>query len=306
MRYGRIKSTEKIAYYYISCQTAQNLDLFDPEYVRDWIYARIVALATIYYVHHHAICVLSNQYQLLSSMHIPELELVDLEARYNAYQSLFGTKDRPWHPDMASEWHARLTDLSSFMKDLNQSVAVFVNRVNHGMGHVFRDRFKSCLLETGPSLLACLAFVDCSSLREGNVREPGAYEFCSIGRFRMRGRRAAGVSIPPITQLPGLKPRARHKAYAALIGKLIYFRYEPHPRISPTDAFEAFLEDFDVEEIINLVFQRTKWLANSLVVGSKAFCEPITKKILGLTNPRLRALSNKLFTNHQRAGPYSR
>ena len=141
-RHNRIKPRKDGALYHVMSRTAQQLFLFSPETIRSWIYQRILDLAGVYYVSLHAVCVLENHYHVVLSMQLPELVDRDLEARFNRYKDLL-SKPRPWwewETEVATDWYRRLTDLSSFMKDLNQSIAAYVNAKNDKKGAVVGDR----------------------------------------------------------------------------------------------------------------------------------------------------------------------
>ena len=68
-------------------------------------------------------------------------------------------------PEKLAEIRSRLSDLSWWMRLLNQRVAQRANLEDEASGRFFEDRFKAVPLIDEPSLLACAAYVDLNLIR---------------------------------------------------------------------------------------------------------------------------------------------
>ena len=77
----------------------------------------------------------------------------------------------------------------------------------------------------------------------------------------------------------------------------------------PTEhaELEALVSRVDVAEIAGLVLRRTRWMINSLILGSEGFCSEMIARFSLQTGhydgPRPFALGGCLYNGRQRAGP---
>jgi hypothetical protein len=77
-------------------------------------------------------------------------------------------------------YRQRLTDLSWFMKCLNESIAKEANREDSCTGHFWESRFKSQALRTEEAVLSCMAYVDLNPVRAKMAETPEASDHTSI------------------------------------------------------------------------------------------------------------------------------
>jgi len=284
------------AHYHVTSGTCRGLALFEAHAVRDEIYELINAFSSVYYVTLHAICVLENRYHIVLTMGLPEIDEQDLRQRFDRYEALRAGRPRSWDPETMNRWHTRLADLSMFMKDLNQWIARRINLTLGQGGTVFGERFRSCLIESGPALLASMVYVECQPLSNKITRRLNCYRYSSLGRSSLSGTREAGITIPRECFTRRYRPKRRRQLFAERVHQVAEENRRdlgPPPR-EPEKA------------IVWLTWERTGWLMNSIVVGSKVFCEEVMKGYHPGSNRRFHPICGWLYSNHVRAGPYLR
>ncbi|MCC9600515.1 hypothetical protein LOC67_08075 [Stieleria sp. JC731] len=116
-------------------------------------------------------------------------------------------------PTKIAEIRKRLSDVSWWMRLLNQRVAQRANRDDEQCGRFWQDRFRAIRIDDEASLLACAAYVDLNPIRAGLAQTIDRSEFTSI-RLRIDSDRQAKHQSDRIRQ-NGQPARYRRDAFLA-------------------------------------------------------------------------------------------
>ncbi len=131
-------------------------------------------------------CIMSNHYHLV--LFSPgKISTEEIKTRW---QNFYGQSKGHYHPEPLWEspktiekWSQRLSDVSDFMKVLQQSFTAWYNRIHNRRGHFWADRFKSVILGGGNSLLRCIKYVELNPLRANILDENNNYKYSSYGIY---------------------------------------------------------------------------------------------------------------------------
>jgi len=162
---------------------------------KQWIVDKLAELSDVFMIDVCAYAVMSNHYHLVlkinheQAQNLSENEVIKrwillfkgnvLIAKY-----LKGECKTTAELDKVGEtvdlWRERLSDISWFMRCLNETVAHMANKEDKCTGRFWEGRFKSQALLNEQALLSCMAYVDLNPIRAGLADSVDASEFTSI------------------------------------------------------------------------------------------------------------------------------
>ncbi|MFQ3244606.1 MAG: REP element-mobilizing transposase RayT [Arenicella sp.] len=150
------------------------------EHRRSWLEIKLLKTAEIFAVKLCSYAVMSNHYHVV--LHIrPDIaqSLTELEVVKRWHQCFNGTllSQRFINGEPLSEnqwkalrkeikcWRSRLSDISWYMRIVNEAIARQANKEDKCTGRFWEGRFKSQALLDDQALLSCMAYVDLNPIR---------------------------------------------------------------------------------------------------------------------------------------------
>ena len=167
----------------------------DYEHRRKWIEDEILRLAELFALDVSAFAVMSNHFHLVLHINAPEsAEWTDAEVIKRWHRLFKGTLQsqrfaakQPQEKAALEllgkhivEWRARLTNISWFMRILNEKVARLANKEDGCTGRFWEGRFKCQALLDEQALMACMAYVDLNPVRASIATTPEHSDHTSV------------------------------------------------------------------------------------------------------------------------------
>jgi hypothetical protein len=167
------------------------------EHRRQWILDRLMELTQSFAIDCSGYSLMSNHYHLVLYVDRDEAQRWDTDEVVKRWQSLFngslladrylsGDKlsgaERRVLDQLVDQWRSRLTDISWFMRCLNEFIARKANQEDHCTGRYWEGRFKSQALLDEKALAACLVYVDLNPIRAKMAKSPETSDYTSISR----------------------------------------------------------------------------------------------------------------------------
>ncbi len=162
---------------------------------KQWILDRIKQLSSVFAIDVCAYAIMSNHFHLVVHVDSSAAKLWSSDEILDRWLTLHRgpfvaqkyregkVLSRIEHEALstyAETWRARLTDLSWFMRCLNESIARLANAEDQCTGRFWEGRFKSQALLDEAALLSCMAYVDLNPIRAKTCKSLQTSEFTSI------------------------------------------------------------------------------------------------------------------------------
>ena len=168
---------------------------FDFEHRRQWIVDRIKLLSSVFAIDLCAFAIMSNHYHVVLRIDVERVkQWSDHEVAKRWLQIFSGPllihqyllnadlskAELECVAGLLTTWRHRLSDLSWFMRCLNEPIARMANSEDHCTGRFWEGRFKSQALLDDRALLACMAYVDLNPIRAATAKTPEESNYTSI------------------------------------------------------------------------------------------------------------------------------
>ena len=161
-------------------------------------------------------CVMSNHFHILAEVPrrpevLPTMEEVlkkleqltghqDVGAVRQEVERLRENEDEEGEARLLARYHARMWDVSAFMKLVKQRFTQWYNTRTGRKGTLWEDRFKSVLVDgAGTALTAMAAYIDLNPVRAGLVKDPKDYRWSGYGEAAA-GKKKARLGLQKVVR----------------------------------------------------------------------------------------------------------
>ena len=189
------------------------------EHRRDWLEDKLHQTASAFAIKLCAYAVMNNHYHVVLNVREDTAQSwTNLEVVQRWHSLFSGTAisqlfelGAPLKPselehvsDCVNRWRKRLTDISWFMRVVNESIARRANAEDECKGRFWEGRFKSQALLDEKSLLSCMAYVDLNPVRAGIAKSPETSDHTCVQQ-RINAVRSNHETTESIEQFMGTR-----------------------------------------------------------------------------------------------------
>jgi len=181
----------------------------DYSHRKQWVLDRLSQLSKVFTIDVCAYAIMSNHYHLVVHIDQRRARALATAEIVERWRQVFGIPDvvERWRSGEATSiegelaerilgiWRARLSDVSWYMRCLNEHLARRANAEDECTGHFWEGRFKSQALLDDAGLLTAMAYVDLNPVRAGIAATPEESNFTSIqSRIAAASRQRSATS----------------------------------------------------------------------------------------------------------------
>lgn len=252
-------------------------------------------------------CVMSNHFHLLLEVprrpeRLPTAEeIVAKLRRLSGHQNVkavaqrFGfyrdAQDEAGHEAYLASFHARMWDLSGFMKLLKQRFSQWYNRRAARKGTLWEERFKSVVVEgRGRPLVAVASYIDLNPVRAGLVNDPKDYRWCGYGEA-MAGVRKARDGLGRVVQEGDVLEVYRMHLFCqgGQEREVVDERGRTVRGVLRHEAVRKVLEQKGRLPLSEYVRCRVRYFCDGAVIGSRGFVEAMFESYRDRFGPKRRS-----------------
>ena len=185
------------------------------EHRRGWVVQRCRDLSAIFAMDVCAYGVMNNHYHLILYVDVEQAKAWSDEEVIARWHLLFNgnplsqkhqagevllAEEQLQLADYIADWRCRLTNISWFMRCVNEYIARLANREDDCTGHFWESRFKSQALLDLHALLSCMAYVDLNPVRAGMASDLEEADFTSVQERLQELAKGQATATNPATE----------------------------------------------------------------------------------------------------------
>ena len=264
-RLKRIKIKGQDAYYHVMSRTVGQEFLLNAR-EKDKFIELLNSLSELFFVKIIGFSIMSNHFHLLIKMEctdeFSDNKILDRLGNYNK-------KDFELSDEAICKYRRKLGDISEYVKILKQKFSYWYNRQNNRKGHFWSDRFKSVLIESGESLLNCLAYIDLNSIRAKITDTPEDYKWSSIACRIKNNNEGKLLSMDGVEGILNSSSIDEYRNYLYFAGRITELDLKNRVENSNTSSYHIQP---------GILREKMEVFSNSVVMGSHRFIEDSYKK----------------------------
>ncbi len=186
---------------------------------------------------------------------------------------------------LSAQWRERLRDVSWCMRHLQHLFTAWFNRSRpvRRKGTIWAGRFKNTVLDTGPALWACWAYIERNPVRAKMAADPADYRFCSYGAWTQTGRHpfeevVRDVLLPALPEhLNGLSLTEVRTALAREFARLA--AEDRAKALGAAAAVPPAETEAPAEAFTLSARRRVRHWVDGLVIGSELFVRETMRRV---------------------------
>jgi len=266
-RTSRLIIPDQATVYHVMSRSAlPGLPMGDTE--KEHLTYLIKRLSRLYFTEILGFCCMGNHFHLLIRM-LPEENFSDAGVQIR-HERFFVGKKRFCEGHIAF-YRLKYACLSEFIKELKQSFSRWYNRRTDRRGFFWSERFKSVIVETGDSLINCLAYIDLNPVRAGIVTRPEDYRWSSLGCHVQQGLTDGFLCFDFGLNEPGeIDPVERLRRYLQYVYDVGEFETGHGACIAPEIAEKERRRGYTLTLKERFLY-RSRYFTDSAVIGSREF-----------------------------------
>ena len=268
---------EDAIYHIITKTTLPGFVLGDVE--KDYLFNLIKWMSEVFFVEVYGYCIMGNHFHLLIKMENAD-DYTDDEVRRRLgvffYKNNRVTNNRVTNNRVITDgqlpyFRGKLSNLSEFVKEIKQRFSRYYNKAYNRTGYFWGDRFKSVILETGDTLINCLAYIDLNPVRANIVEKPENYRWSSIGYHMQTENKDSFLSTDlGLMAYNEMNEKERFADYREYLYEKGGLESDKGPPIDEVIIAKERDKNYELTTMDRLRF-KTRYFTDSGIIGTKSF-----------------------------------
>ena len=185
------------------------------EHRREWVVDRITWLCRTFAIEVASYAIMSNHYHLVLRVDVDKAKVWSESTIIQRWARIYATPEvikqylknpkaagiREVAQALIATWQSRLTDISWFMRCLNEYLARQANAEDNCKGRFWEGRFKSQPLLDEAAVLTAMSYVDLNPIRAKMAETPEQSDFTSIQQRLQQVLKTSPVNSIPLIKL---------------------------------------------------------------------------------------------------------